>query len=468
MGTESRTERWKRSWWILLTLVPPGFLSWLAFAYVGISARRWRWLAYAALYLAAVPAGIALPGNWNSSVIMFAWPASVIGAFVIRNRYLALTERQARAERRKWRDEEKPSIFVRSAFSRRVFMPLFVGGILIFGVVNFALAGKALYDLVRMKTAAIEETTAAVIDTDVEYYSRGENEYYVVLAASNDRFNRVRIPHQSDFERFAVEDHVGVRWYGDRAIELTAEDGTRVTTFENPSFEWFDRLVFGFTFVSIGLLAGAGVFAAEERYGSGLFGYPRFLRPRLRHTLDVGEVNGWREYELLPALYMRLVVPAVILVLFVGLPNLWWTPPRWATLVLGAIGVVVVLPQLLRSGSVLRFRPGRLEYAGQGMRISATAWALETRMIFGNPAAYLELADATGETPSWTAPFRSLSAAFGEDPLQRLNVQMFLDAARREGSRVEEALRRDLESGTERDPHDETARDFSDLFSARA
>ncbi|MCB1170622.1 MAG: hypothetical protein KDK25_09825, partial [Leptospiraceae bacterium] len=62
-----------QSWHILLTLVPMGFTGWIAFAYQGLRAGKFKWLIAAVFYLAAVvgmfyltdayPDGEARPDN---------------------------------------------------------------------------------------------------------------------------------------------------------------------------------------------------------------------------------------------------------------------------------------------------------------------------------------------------------------------------------------------------------------------
>src|SRR5439155_26564409 len=58
--------------WLLLTL-PLGFTTWAAFLYIGIRARRGRWLAWAGVYAATLAGYAALdtpaqPGNAAKSV----------------------------------------------------------------------------------------------------------------------------------------------------------------------------------------------------------------------------------------------------------------------------------------------------------------------------------------------------------------------------------------------------------------
>jgi hypothetical protein len=83
-----------RSWWVLLTLVPFGWLSWAAFAYAGARAGRRDWLALAGLYLALSVAGLVLfsldadretwlrdAGGWTT---LLSWFAAIGHAFSIR------------------------------------------------------------------------------------------------------------------------------------------------------------------------------------------------------------------------------------------------------------------------------------------------------------------------------------------------------------------------------------------------
>lgn len=59
IGTRIARE-WRRSWWILLTVVPFGYTTWAAFLYVGIAYRRAAWLIASASYAAVFVASLVL------------------------------------------------------------------------------------------------------------------------------------------------------------------------------------------------------------------------------------------------------------------------------------------------------------------------------------------------------------------------------------------------------------------------
>src|SRR5215217_7005222 len=66
--SKGRTWALLHSWWILLTFTL-GFFSWLAFLYIGLTARHPRWMLWALVY--ATPlivflifAGFQVPHSW--------------------------------------------------------------------------------------------------------------------------------------------------------------------------------------------------------------------------------------------------------------------------------------------------------------------------------------------------------------------------------------------------------------------
>jgi len=84
-------SRWRGKAWLLLTL-PLGFTTWAAFAYVGIRARRARWLAWAVVYAATLAAYLALdtpshPTNEAKTIAaalaLLTWVGGGVHAFVI-------------------------------------------------------------------------------------------------------------------------------------------------------------------------------------------------------------------------------------------------------------------------------------------------------------------------------------------------------------------------------------------------
>jgi hypothetical protein len=87
----------RRSWWVGLTLIPIGWLSWTAFLYVGLRAGRRRWLVYSALYLGlAIFATVFIDDErwpeWLTSLALIAfiacWGGAFVHALVIRRQYL--------------------------------------------------------------------------------------------------------------------------------------------------------------------------------------------------------------------------------------------------------------------------------------------------------------------------------------------------------------------------------------------
>jgi DNA uptake protein ComE-like DNA-binding protein len=82
-GRPSGASRFKGKAWLLLTL-PLGFTTWAAFLYIGIRARRARWLVWAGVYAATLAAYGALdsPANPSSTAKALAaglWLVTWIG-----------------------------------------------------------------------------------------------------------------------------------------------------------------------------------------------------------------------------------------------------------------------------------------------------------------------------------------------------------------------------------------------------
>ncbi|HEX6039865.1 hypothetical protein [Longimicrobium sp.] len=107
MAIEDRSLawRWGQSWYLLLTL-PFGITSWMAFLYMGMRARRWGWILWGVVYLAAV---VRILGYSNAAgpnatpadeeamgiAILLLWLVSAVHALLSRNAFLrALDERQ--------------------------------------------------------------------------------------------------------------------------------------------------------------------------------------------------------------------------------------------------------------------------------------------------------------------------------------------------------------------------------------
>ena len=79
--------------WLLLT-IPVGLTTWAAFLYIGIRARRRRWLAWAGVYLAAVAVWLVLdspdrPGSTAqgiaAAVALATWIGGGVHALVVSN-----------------------------------------------------------------------------------------------------------------------------------------------------------------------------------------------------------------------------------------------------------------------------------------------------------------------------------------------------------------------------------------------
>ena len=88
-----RAPRFHGKAWLLLSL-PLGLTTWAAFLYIGIRARRRRWLAWAAVYLAAIAGWLVLdsPDHPSSTaqgvaaaLALAAWIGGGIHALVISN-----------------------------------------------------------------------------------------------------------------------------------------------------------------------------------------------------------------------------------------------------------------------------------------------------------------------------------------------------------------------------------------------
>jgi len=86
-------SRFRQKAWLLLCL-PVGLTTWAAFLYIGIRARRSRWLAWAAVYLAGVVVWLVLdaPANPGSTaqgiaaaVALATWIGGGVHALVISN-----------------------------------------------------------------------------------------------------------------------------------------------------------------------------------------------------------------------------------------------------------------------------------------------------------------------------------------------------------------------------------------------
>lgn len=97
------------SWWLLLSLVPFGLTSFLAFFYVGFMARRLRWKVYGVLYTSILFFFFYAPtsGAW-SMVLLISWVISIVHLFVIRAPYLETLERTNRKKKKRTIKKSKP------------------------------------------------------------------------------------------------------------------------------------------------------------------------------------------------------------------------------------------------------------------------------------------------------------------------------------------------------------------------
>jgi DNA uptake protein ComE-like DNA-binding protein len=92
----------RRSWWVLLTLVPLGLTAWGALVYAGVRARRPLWTAFGIVYLAGTAVGFALaqvePDGESTArdvaggVLLLSWAAAFVHALAIRSAYLERTD----------------------------------------------------------------------------------------------------------------------------------------------------------------------------------------------------------------------------------------------------------------------------------------------------------------------------------------------------------------------------------------
>ena len=100
-------SRFRGKAWLLLTL-PVGLTTWAAFLYIGIRARRRRWLAWAGVYLAGVVVWLVLDAPANpastaqgiaAAVALATWIGGGVHALVVSNDAV-----------RRIRDSEDPAV----------------------------------------------------------------------------------------------------------------------------------------------------------------------------------------------------------------------------------------------------------------------------------------------------------------------------------------------------------------------
>jgi len=100
--SRGRSWEWLHSLWMLWTLTL-GVFSWVAFFYVGLRARRPRWLVWGAVYFAAFLAAVVVSGSESRGgdtligLMIIAGMVSVVHAFAIRDDYLVRLERRMHA-----------------------------------------------------------------------------------------------------------------------------------------------------------------------------------------------------------------------------------------------------------------------------------------------------------------------------------------------------------------------------------
>ncbi|MDR4323531.1 hypothetical protein FOS03_23360 [Bacillus paranthracis] len=86
-----RGKSWemKNSWWILLTFVPFGIISFIAFLYTGSKVKNQRWRVYGFVYLAVLIIAFATAVTGiGAAVALTLWIVTIIHAFKIRPAYL--------------------------------------------------------------------------------------------------------------------------------------------------------------------------------------------------------------------------------------------------------------------------------------------------------------------------------------------------------------------------------------------
>jgi DNA uptake protein ComE-like DNA-binding protein len=134
-------RRIPRGWWVLTSLCPVGWLTWLGFGYAGIRARKPAWIAAGAIYLIVTAATLFVTsqdGNITGAddnagyIVMFsAWGIGIFHAFLTRKAYLrrldmiedpALVAARAAEERRRYAEQiarRDPELARTAALGRR-------------------------------------------------------------------------------------------------------------------------------------------------------------------------------------------------------------------------------------------------------------------------------------------------------------------------------------------------------------
>jgi competence ComEA-like helix-hairpin-helix protein len=99
----TRLERLLASWWIVLALIPVGFVAWGALVYAGIRARRPLWIGFGVGYLALLTLGFLLDvpeaeeerrqlDDVGIGIVVLTWGATIVHSLAIRSAYLERLE----------------------------------------------------------------------------------------------------------------------------------------------------------------------------------------------------------------------------------------------------------------------------------------------------------------------------------------------------------------------------------------
>ena len=95
MARSRELDRLAASWWLVLPLVPLGFLAFGAFLYTGIKARHRPWIIAGVVYAVVLYAGFFLTSstgddsvasNVGITLVLLGWGVSLVHAFAIRAR----------------------------------------------------------------------------------------------------------------------------------------------------------------------------------------------------------------------------------------------------------------------------------------------------------------------------------------------------------------------------------------------
>jgi hypothetical protein len=99
----TRGERLLASWWIVLALIPVGFVAWGALVYAGVRARRPLWIGFGIGYLALLALGFMLDvpeaeeerrqlDDVGIGIVILTWGATIVHSLAIRSAYLERLE----------------------------------------------------------------------------------------------------------------------------------------------------------------------------------------------------------------------------------------------------------------------------------------------------------------------------------------------------------------------------------------